>query len=135
MFRILFRLYLVTIVSYSAAIYLVPDLVIKLFHERFVSYNLDYSRGLQSLIVKQFHGVPQEQWPGLAEQMDKGVEHEFSKVRNARKASNGAGSGRFRPLDERGGILRPVERDRRTPHPLQDRPPALGSPRQLGPQG
>jgi hypothetical protein len=28
MFRILFRLYLVTIVSYSAAIYLVPDLVI-----------------------------------------------------------------------------------------------------------
>ena len=71
MFRILFRLYLVTIVSYSAAIYLVPDLVIKLFHERFVSYNLDYSRGLQSLIVKQFHGVPQAQWPGLAEQMDK----------------------------------------------------------------
>lgn len=36
--------------------------------------------------------------PDLAEQMDKGVEHEFSKVRNARKASNGAGSGRFRPL-------------------------------------
>ena len=71
MFRILFRLYLVTIVSYSAAIYLVPDLVIKLFHERFVSYNLDYSRGLQSLIVKQFHGVPQEQWASLAEQMDK----------------------------------------------------------------
>ena len=28
MFRILFRLYLVTIVSYSAAIYLVPDLVV-----------------------------------------------------------------------------------------------------------
>jgi hypothetical protein len=31
MFRILFRLYLVTIVSFSAAIYLVPDLVIKVF--------------------------------------------------------------------------------------------------------
>lgn len=71
MFRILFRLYLVMIVSYSAAIYLVPDLVIKVFHERFVTYNLDYSRGLQTLIVKQFHAVPETQWPALATGMDK----------------------------------------------------------------
>ncbi|MCS3838971.1 two-component system OmpR family sensor kinase [Pseudomonas sp. JAI111] len=71
MFRILFRLYLVMIVSYSAAIYLVPDLVIKVFHERFVTYNLDYSRGLQTLIVKQFHAVPETQWPALATEMDK----------------------------------------------------------------
>ncbi|VVM97042.1 Sensor protein RstB [Pseudomonas fluorescens] len=71
MFRLLFRLYLVTIVSYSAAIYLVPEVVIKLFHERFVTYNLDYSRGLQTLIVKQFHAVPQAQWPALAAEMDK----------------------------------------------------------------
>ncbi len=71
MFRILFRLYLVTIVSFSAAIYLVPDLVVKVFQERFVTYNLDYSRGLQTLIVKQFHGVPAEQWPALAAEMDK----------------------------------------------------------------
>jgi two-component system OmpR family sensor kinase len=71
MFKILFRLYVVTIVSYSAAIYLVPDLVVRVFQERFVTYNLDYSRGLQTLIVKQFHGVPAEQWPALAEQMDK----------------------------------------------------------------
>ncbi|MGF6203368.1 ATP-binding protein [Pseudomonas laurylsulfatiphila] len=71
MFRILFRLYLVTIVSFSAAIYLVPDLVVKVFHERFVTYNLDYSRGLQTLIVKQFHAAPAEQWPALAAEMDK----------------------------------------------------------------
>ena len=71
MFRILFRLYLVTIVSFSAAIYLVPDLVVKVFQERFVTYNLDYSRGLQTLIVKQFHAVPVEQWPALAAEMDK----------------------------------------------------------------
>ncbi|MHC8305658.1 ATP-binding protein [Pseudomonas sp. PB3P13] len=70
MFRLLFRLYLVTIISYSAAIYLVPEGVIKLFHERFVTYNLDYSRGLQTLIVKQFHAVPQAQWPALAAEMD-----------------------------------------------------------------
>jgi two-component system OmpR family sensor kinase len=70
MYRILFRLYLVTIVSFSAAIYLVPDIVVRVFQERFVTYNLDYSRGLQTLIVKQFHGVPAEQWPALAAQMD-----------------------------------------------------------------
>ncbi|PNB73054.1 two-component sensor histidine kinase [Pseudomonas sp. GW456-E7] len=74
MFRILFRLYLVTIVSFSAAIYLVPDLVVKVFHERFVTYNLDYSRGLQTLIVKQFHAAPAEQWPALAAEMDKDFE-------------------------------------------------------------
>ena len=70
MFRILFRLYLVTIVSFSTAIYLVPDLVIKVFHERFVTYNLDYSRGLQTLMVKQFKAVPVERWPALAAEMD-----------------------------------------------------------------
>ena len=60
-----------TIVSYSSAIYLVPDVVIKVFQERFVTYNLDYSRGLQSLIVKQFHAVPEAQWPALAAELDK----------------------------------------------------------------
>jgi len=70
MLRILIRLFLVTIVSYSAAIYLMPDLVVKVFEQRFISYNLDYSRGLQSLIVKQFQGVPEAQWPAVAAQMD-----------------------------------------------------------------
>src|SRR5207253_11105820 len=56
--------------TFSAAIYLIPDLVIKVFHERFVNYNLDQSRGLQNLIVKQFHAVPAEQWQALATEMD-----------------------------------------------------------------
>ncbi|MCK9801373.1 ATP-binding protein [Pseudomonas sp. MAFF 302030] len=70
MLRVLVRLYLITIVTFSAAIYLIPDLVIKVFHERFLNYNLDHSRGLQTLMVKQFHGVPVEQWPTLAKQLD-----------------------------------------------------------------
>ncbi|MNQ68180.1 ATP-binding protein [Pseudomonas sp. Irchel s3b6] len=70
MLRILIRLYLITIVTFSAAIYLVPDLVIKVFHERFASYNLDHSRGVQNLIVQQFQRVPPEQWPALATEMD-----------------------------------------------------------------
>ncbi|RON10084.1 two-component sensor histidine kinase [Pseudomonas brassicacearum] len=71
MLRILIRLYLITIVTFSAAIYFIPDLVIKAFHERFQNYNLDQSRGLQNLIVKQFHAVPSEQWTRLATQLDK----------------------------------------------------------------
>ncbi|VVO35415.1 ATP-binding protein [Pseudomonas fluorescens] len=70
MLRILIRLYLITIVTFSAAIYLIPDLVIKVFHERFQNYTLDQSRGLQNLIVKQFHQVPAEQWPALAAELD-----------------------------------------------------------------
>ena len=70
MLRILIRLYLITIVTFSAAIYLVPDLVIKVFHERFLNYNLEQSRGLQNLIVKQFRAVPAQQWASLAGQMD-----------------------------------------------------------------
>ncbi|MEH6352892.1 ATP-binding protein [Pseudomonas sp. 3JA] len=74
MWKLLIRLYLVTIVSYSAAIYLMPELVIRLFQDRFMTYNLDYSRGLQTLMVKQFRAVPSEQWPVLAAQMDKEFE-------------------------------------------------------------
>lgn len=74
MWKLLIRLYLVTIVSYSAAIYLMPELVIRLFQERFLTYNLDYSRGLQTLMVKQFRAVPSEQWTALAAQMDKEFE-------------------------------------------------------------
>jgi two-component system OmpR family sensor kinase len=70
MLRILVRLYLITIVTFSAAIYLVPDLVVKVFHERFSSYNLDHSRGVQNLLVKQFQGVPSDQWPALAAELD-----------------------------------------------------------------
>ncbi|WPN61327.1 ATP-binding protein [Pseudomonas sp. P9_35] len=74
MWKLLIRLYLVTIVSYSAAIYLMPELVIRLFQDRFMTYNLDYSRGLQTLMVKQFRAVPSEQWPALAAQMDREFE-------------------------------------------------------------
>ncbi|NWC07655.1 HAMP domain-containing protein [Pseudomonas agarici] len=71
MLKILIRLYLVTMVTYSAAIYLVPDLVIGLFRDRFMGYNIDQSRGMQELLVRQFQAVPNEQWPALAIELDK----------------------------------------------------------------
>ena len=70
MLKILVRLYLVTIVTFSAAIYLVPELVIGVFHERFMRYNMDQSRGLQSLLIEQFRQVPKEQWPAMATRLD-----------------------------------------------------------------
>ena len=70
MFKVLIRLYLVTIVTFGAAIYLVPELIVRVFHERFMNYNIDMSRGMQTLLVKQFHQIPSEQWPALAAELD-----------------------------------------------------------------
>ena len=58
MFRVLLRLYLITIVTYSAAIFLIPKLVIQVFEHRYVDYNVEQSRGLQKLISLL---VPSEQ--------------------------------------------------------------------------
>lgn len=70
MFKVLLRLYLVTMVTFGAAIYLVPELIVTLFHDRFMNYNVDMSRGMQTLLVKQFHQLPAEQWPSLAKELD-----------------------------------------------------------------
>ncbi|WP_248803037.1 ATP-binding protein [Pseudomonas sp. MWU13-2100] len=70
MLKILVRLYLITIVTFSAAIYLVPELVIGVFHERFMRYNMDQSRGLQSLLIEQFRQVPEDRWQAVARQLD-----------------------------------------------------------------
>nr|WP_314485201.1 ATP-binding protein [uncultured Pseudomonas sp.] len=70
MFKVLIRLYLITIFTFAAAIYAVPELIVSLFHERFVSYNVDMSRGMQTLLVKQFKERPVEQWSALAHELD-----------------------------------------------------------------
>ncbi|KAA0943556.1 MULTISPECIES: ATP-binding protein [unclassified Pseudomonas] len=69
MLRVLIRLYLLTIVTYSAAIYLIPKGIIEVFHTRYMSYNIEQSRGLQSLIVRQYHAVPVEHWSHVTEQL------------------------------------------------------------------
>ncbi|KPA92032.1 ATP-binding protein [Pseudomonas sp. RHF3.3-3] len=70
MLKILIRLYLMTIITFSAAIYLVPDLVVGVFHERFLNYNIDQARGMQDLLVKQFKTVPNTRWPAVAAELD-----------------------------------------------------------------
>ncbi|MBC3199436.1 ATP-binding protein [Pseudomonas poae] len=71
MFRVLLRLYLITIVTYSAAIYLVPKLTVLLFEHRYLDYNIEQSRGQQKLIVKQYQRAPVERWSQVTEQLDR----------------------------------------------------------------
>ncbi|MBC3336174.1 MULTISPECIES: ATP-binding protein [Pseudomonas] len=71
MFRVLIRLYLLTIVTYSAAIYLIPMGIIEVFHNRYMNYNIEQSRGLQSLIVRQYHSRPVERWSEVTEQLSR----------------------------------------------------------------
>ncbi|CRM05747.1 MULTISPECIES: ATP-binding protein [unclassified Pseudomonas] len=77
MVRVLFRLYLITIVTYSAAIYLVPTLVIQLFEHRYVNYNIEQTRGQQKLIVKQYLRAPVERWSQVTDQLGR----EFAPLR------------------------------------------------------
>lgn len=71
MFRVLLRLYLITIITYSAAIFLIPKLVIQLFEHRYLDYNVEQSRGMQALIVKQYLRAPVEHWSQVTEQLSR----------------------------------------------------------------
>ena len=77
MFRVLLRLYLITIVTYSAAIYLIPKLVIQLFEHRYMDYNIEQSRGLQKLMVKQYQRAPVERWSQVTDQLS----HDFAPLK------------------------------------------------------
>lgn len=70
MFRVLLRLYLITIITFSAAIFLIPKLVIQLFEHRYIDYNVEQTRGLQKLIVKQYLRAPVERWSHVTEQLN-----------------------------------------------------------------
>ena len=65
MLKILVRLYLVIIVAYAGALLFIPDTIVGLFQDRFMAYNLGQTKGVQSLIVRQFHQVPKAQWPAV----------------------------------------------------------------------
>ncbi|MCE1117961.1 ATP-binding protein [Pseudomonas sp. NMI795_08] len=71
MLKILVRLYLVIIVAYAGALLLIPDAIVGAFHGRFMAYNLDQTKGVQSLIVRQFQQAPREQWPAVEQELAK----------------------------------------------------------------
>ncbi|MGE7989542.1 ATP-binding protein [Pseudomonas sp. NPDC089554] len=67
MLKILVRLYLVIIVAYAGALLLIPSAIVGAFQERFIAYNLDQTKGVKTLVVRQFQQAPRENWP-LVEQ-------------------------------------------------------------------
>ncbi|HKS11922.1 MAG TPA: ATP-binding protein [Pseudomonas sp.] len=69
MLKILVRLYLLIIVAYAGALLLIPDAIVGAFHGRFMAFNLDQAKGVQSLIVRQFRQVPSAQWPQVEQQL------------------------------------------------------------------
>ena len=69
MLKILVRLYLVIIIAYAGALLLIPDSIVGLFHDRFMAYNLDQAKGVQSMVVRQFRQAPREQWPTVAQEL------------------------------------------------------------------
>ncbi|MFV3381129.1 MULTISPECIES: ATP-binding protein [Pseudomonas] len=69
MLKILVRLYLVIIAAYAGALLFIPDTIVGLFHDRFMAYNLEQAKGVQSLLVRQFQQTPREQWPQVEQQL------------------------------------------------------------------
>jgi len=69
MLKMLARLYLILLVTYTVALYAVPELVLKVFEERNLTYNHEQVRGTLKLIKTRFTQVSQISWPQ--------VEHEL----------------------------------------------------------
>lgn len=62
MFKMLTRLYLILLVTYGLALYIVPEAVLKLFDERNFTYNMEEARGPLKLIQQRFLAVPETAW-------------------------------------------------------------------------
>ncbi|MFJ3486046.1 ATP-binding protein [Pseudomonas sp. NPDC090202] len=65
MFKMLTRLYLILLVTYSVALYAIPEVVLKLFDTRNVTYNMEQAKGTMLLIQQRFQQRPVAEWPGL----------------------------------------------------------------------
>lgn len=69
MFKMLARLYLIMLVTYGVALYTVPELVLKLFDERTITYNQQQIKGTLRLIQARFMHTPQDDWPALEREL------------------------------------------------------------------
>lgn len=66
MIKLLVRLSFIVVITFSASNYLVPELLIHLFNERYVSFNQAMARGDLALIRQRFNETPKQDWPALA---------------------------------------------------------------------
>ena len=67
MFKILVRLYLILLVTYGAASYLVPKVLLKVFDERYSRFSLEQLNGPLKLAQRAFAEAPTPRWPALLE--------------------------------------------------------------------
>ncbi|HCV79069.1 MAG TPA: two-component sensor histidine kinase, partial [Pseudomonas sp.] len=61
--KILVRLYLILLVTYGAASYLVPEALLQVFYERYSRYTLEQLHGPLSLVQRTFNQAPPARWP------------------------------------------------------------------------
>lgn len=69
MLKILVRLYLILLVTYGAASYLVPEALLQVFYERYSRYTLEQLHGPLSLVQRTFNQAPPARWPALQEEL------------------------------------------------------------------
>jgi len=69
MFKMLARLYLIMLVTYGVALYAVPELVLRLFDERTVTYNQQQAKGTLRLIQARFIQTPRDAWAALEREL------------------------------------------------------------------
>ncbi len=65
MLKMLGRLYLIFVVTYGVALYVIPDVVMELFDDRSRTYSLEQTRGTLVLIKQRFAQTPEAAWPAL----------------------------------------------------------------------
>lgn len=66
MIKLLVRLSFIVVITFSASNYLVPELLIHVFNERYVAFNQAMARGDLTLIRQRFNETPKQDWPALA---------------------------------------------------------------------
>ncbi|MBA1230692.1 two-component sensor histidine kinase [Pseudomonas viridiflava] len=69
MLKMLARLYLILLVTYTLALYAVPELVLKVFEARNLTYNHEQVRGTLKLIKTRFTQAPQASWPDIEREL------------------------------------------------------------------
>jgi two-component system OmpR family sensor kinase len=69
MLKVLIRLYLVVLITFSLANYVVPELVVSLSKDRYVAWNLDQFRGQLALIQQRFLERPKTEWDQLEREL------------------------------------------------------------------
>lgn len=69
MLKMLARLYLILLVAYTIALYAVPELVLKVFEERNLTYNQEQVRGTLKLIKTRFTQASPATWPDIEREL------------------------------------------------------------------